>query len=165
MTSAKESTLLVDYTTSGKWSAVNRVTVPNLGAASVAAIYNKHGFVISAISAGENKETTATAKLCQQYKTNKSTVFGNEDAMVWILYEKVNAIAGPTLKPGMMDTQPVKTSVQIYDGESYMAKTNDAGAKFSIALSGGGVQATLQRQDGQGTAVVLSGNGTVIKCP
>lgn len=165
MSSTQEFQLLIDLTKSGNWTTVKRVTVPNLGAASVVAIYNKHGFVMSAISAGENKEKQAAAMLCQQYKKLKSTVFGNEDAMLWILYEQVNAVGGPTLKPAMMDSQPVKTFVQVYDGESYMAKTNDAGAKFSFAWSGGAVQATLQRQDGQGAAVVLSGNGTVMRCP
>ena len=163
--SVSELTVEIDNTVSGKWANVSQVTARNLGACSVAAIYNKHGFVISSISAGENREKPAAANLCSEYNRLKSSVFGNEAAMLWILYEEINAVAGPTIKPAMMAIQPVKTSVQIYDGESFMEKTNEAGARFSLAFSAGVARASLHIHDGKGGAIALLGTGTIVRCP
>jgi hypothetical protein len=165
MSVPKEVTVEADNTVSGKWTEIRQVTAPKLGACSVIAVYNKHGFVVSNISAGENKEGLAASKLCREYTRLKTSLFGSEAAMLWILYEQENTAAGSTIKPAMMGIQPVQTFLQVYDGESFMAKTNDAGARFSLVCSAGIVRAALRRQDGRGVPVALSGTGMLVRCP
>jgi len=165
MSVSKEIKVEADNTVSGKWVESSQVTAPKLGACSVVAVYNKHGFVVSNISAGENKEGPAVAKLCREYSRLKASLFGNEAVMLWILYEQENAAAGPAIKPAMLGVQPVQTSVQVYDGESFMAKTNDAGARFSLSSSAGVVRASLSRQDGKGVPIALLGTRMTVRCP
>lgn len=84
--------------------------------------------------------------------------------MLWILYEEYNAHEGPNIKPAMMGIRPTKTSVQIYDGESFMPKTNDAGATFSFAFEAG-ARAELHFQEGRGGTIALLGTGGIVRCP
>jgi hypothetical protein len=164
MSVSREVTVEADNTVWGNWTESSQVTAPKLGACSVVAVYNKYGFVVSNISAGENKEGPAAAKLCREYTRLKASLFGNEAPMLWILYEQENAAAGMAIKPAMLGIQPVQTFLQVYDGESFMAKTNDAGARFSLASSAGVARATLSRQDGKGVPIALLGVGTTVRC-
>lgn len=156
--------MYADNTGTGKWALYTRVTAVQLGACSVVAIYNKHGFLVSNISPDGNREAPAAEKLCREYIRVKESLFCNEPVMLWILYEQENTQKGRSIRAAMQSVQAVQIFEQVYCGESFLAKTKDAGAKFSLALSTGSVNASMHRQDGIGSSIPLSGGMSTVVC-
>lgn len=153
-----------DNTASGKWTDYSRVTAVKLGACSVIAVFNTHGFLLSSISPDGTREAPTAAKLCQDYSRLRGSLFCNQPVKLWILYEQENRSKGSGIRAAMQGIGAVQIFEQVYSGESFMAMTNDAGAKFSLALSAGSVKATMHRQDGLGTAIPLSGGHSIVTC-
>ncbi|KAJ5794693.1 hypothetical protein N7457_001292 [Penicillium paradoxum] len=159
-----ELKVYADNTGSGKWTVYSRATAVELGACSVVAVYNQHGFLMSNISPDGNREAPAAARLCQEYSRVKESLFCNEPVMLWILYEQENPEKGGSIRAAMQSVRAVQAFEQVYSGESFMAKTKDAGAQFSLTFSAGVVRATMHRQDGMGSAIPLSGGRSIVLC-
>lgn len=154
-----------DKTVCSKWTEWRRVTAVKLGACSVVAVFNAHGYLLSNISPDGARELSTAAELCQHYRDLRGPLFRYQPVKLWILYEQENRVKGSGIKAAMQGVGAAQIFEQVYSGESFMQFSNGAGAQFSLALEAGSVKATMQRQDGCGSEITLSADGSIVNCP
>lgn len=152
-----------DTTRMGKWSDFNGVEADKLGTCSVTAIANEEGFLLSNTSSDGFREIPAAESLCALYNGNKA-LFGNKPVNVWTVYEQENAVKGRSIRSVMQRIRPARIFEQVYSGESFMNRPSEEGARFCLKLVGGTVMATMRRQDGGGSPIPLSGDGSTVVC-
>ncbi|KAJ5405978.1 hypothetical protein N7465_007262 [Penicillium sp. CMV-2018d] len=147
----------------GKWTDFDGVEADKLGTCSVTAIVNEEGFLLSNTSSDGFREIPAAEQLCALYNRNKM-LFGNKPVDVWIVYEQENADKGGGIRSVMRKIGPARVFEQVYNGESFMNRPSEEGARFCLRLGGGTVVATMSRQDRGGCPILLSGDGTTVVC-
>lgn len=152
-----------DTTRMGKWTDFDGVEADKLGTCSVMAIVNEEGFLLSNTSSDGFREIPAAERLCALYNGNR-TIFGNKPVNVWIVYEQENAVKGRGIGKVMERIRPARVFEQVYNGESFMNRPSEEGARFCLKLVGGTVVATMRRQDGGGSPISISGDGTTVVC-
>lgn len=147
----------------GKWTDFDGVEADKLGTCSVTAIVNDEGFLLSNTSSDGFREIPAAEQLCALYNGNK-TLFGNKPVNVWIVYEQENVVKGRGIRGVMRKIGPANVFEQVYNGESFMNRPSEEGARFCLMFGGGSVVATMSRQDRGGYPIPLSGDGTTVVC-
>ncbi|OQE26005.1 hypothetical protein PENFLA_c007G08866 [Penicillium flavigenum] len=143
------------------WFRVHGVEAHKMGTSSVIAIANEEGFLLSNASSDWSKDIDAANELCTRYEENKP-LFCNKPVTVWIVYEQGNG-RGSSVEGIMWGIQPARIVAQKYLGESFMNRPTDEGALFRLELVGRTLRATMRRQDGHGSPVAVTGNGTILE--
>ncbi|CAG8039653.1 unnamed protein product [Penicillium nalgiovense] len=149
-----------EKTESDEWSACDGVETHKMGTSSVIAVANEEGFLLSNASSDRSKDINAALELCTLYEENKS-LFCNKPVTVWIVYHNENS-SGPSIGGIMLGIQNAQIIEQMYCSESFMNWPTDEGALFRLELVDGTPMATMRRQDGHGSPVAVTGDGTIL---
>jgi hypothetical protein len=155
-----------EQTVHGSWNSYSTVTMSGFSACSIVVVYNKHGFLASNISPGDNLEQGAMTKLCTTYTCIKSTVFGNEPVNLLILCEQLNIQQGGLMRSiGMSYIRPSAIVARYFDAPSFIGNSaTTAGCHFSIWPGVGGFNASLKGVNGK-SVDPLTHPEAVLRCP
>ncbi|OQE40176.1 hypothetical protein PENCOP_c006G07047 [Penicillium coprophilum] len=162
MPAATKQIVYADTHAKGNWSEFpDGVEAHQLGTCSVIAVVNEEGFMLFNVSSDGPRECAAAKKMCELYEREKGR-FGNKEVYLWIVYAQENAHKGQQIKYYTGKIEPLKIYEQVYDGESFMRPSGEAGVQVCLKLVDGTVVATLRPQAGDGSSTELSGDGTTV---
>ncbi|KAJ5164970.1 uncharacterized protein N7500_006800 [Penicillium coprophilum] len=165
MPAATKEIVYADTHAKGNWSEFpDGVEAHKLGTCSVIAVVNEEGFMLFNVSSDGPRELAAAKEFCELYRREKGR-FGNKGVCVWIVYAQENAHKGRQIKYYTGEIEPRKIYEQMYDGESFMRASGEAGAQVCLKLVHGTVVATLRPQAGNGSSIELSGDGSTVVWP